>query len=205
MILIMGTLPDRALGSAFLSVYRLYQRAVAKGFSVAAGGAFASYGARSVIQPPVRLEGEEWIEIGTGVFIGPNCWLRAAPAEHPASGSTVLQVGDGTSIVGNCVLSAVASVRIGQRVLFARNVYVADHRHAYESRSAAVMDQGVTSVAPVEIGDGAWLGENVYVAPGVRIGTGAVVGANAVVLDDVPDWGVAVGIPARVIRTHGET
>ena len=59
MILIMGALPDRALGSAFLSVYRLYQRAVAKGFSVAARGAFASYGARSVIQPPVRLEGEE--------------------------------------------------------------------------------------------------------------------------------------------------
>ena len=201
----MGTLPQRAFSLAFLSTYRLYQRTVAKGFSVAAQGAFASYGARSVIAPPVRLEGERWMDIGNGVFVGPSCWLRAAPAECLATGSTVLRVGDGTSIVGSCVLSAVASVRIGQRVLFARNVYVADHRHAYEDRGVAVMDQGVTSVAPVEIGDGAWLGENVYVGPGVRIGTGAVVGANAVVLDDVPDYGVAVGIPARVVRIIGET
>ena len=43
-----------------------------------------------------------------------------------------------------------------------------------------------------------------FVAPGVRIGTGAVVGANAVVLDDVPDFGV-IGIPARVIRTRDES
>jgi acetyltransferase-like isoleucine patch superfamily enzyme len=63
-----------------------------------------------------------------------------------------------------------------------------------------VLDQGIDRIAPVEIGDGAWLGENVVVGPGVRIGRGAVVGANAVVLDDVPDHAVAVGAPARVVH-----
>ena len=56
-------------------------------------------------------------------------------------------------------------------------------------------------VEPIVIEDGAWLGENVIVCPGVRIGRGAVVGGNAVVTRDVPDWSLAVGAPARVVRT----
>ena len=55
------------------------------------------------------------------------------------------------------------------------------------------------------IGDGAWLGQNVVVCPGVTIGRGAVIGANAVVLDDVPDYAVAVGVPASVVRRFAGT
>jgi acetyltransferase-like isoleucine patch superfamily enzyme len=87
--------------------------------------------------------------------------------------------------------------------LLARNVYIADHRHAFEDTGRAVLAQGIEGVAPVEIGDGAWLGENVVVCPGVRIGRGAVVGGNAVVTADIPDFAVAVGVPARVVRTFG--
>jgi acetyltransferase-like isoleucine patch superfamily enzyme len=79
-------------------------------------------------------------------------------------------------------------------------VYVADHRHAFADRTRPVLAQGITRVGPVEVGDGAWLGENVVVGPGVRIGRGAVVGANSVVLQDVPDFWVAVGVPARRVR-----
>jgi acetyltransferase-like isoleucine patch superfamily enzyme len=63
-----------------------------------------------------------------------------------------------------------------------------------------IIDQGIDRVAPVVIEDGAWLGENVVVCPGVTIGRGAVVGANSVVLHDVPARSVAVGAPARVRR-----
>lgn len=55
--------------------------------------------------------------------------------------------------------------------------------------------------APVLIDDGAWLGQNLVVCPGVRIGKGAVVGANSVVLSNVPDNAVAVGAPARIVRS----
>ena len=82
----------------------------------------------------------------------------------------------------------------------ARGVYIADHSHAFADTARPVLEQGITGVAPVEIGDGAWLGENVVVGPGVRVGRGAVVGANSVVLADVPDFAVAVGAPARVVR-----
>jgi acetyltransferase-like isoleucine patch superfamily enzyme len=82
----------------------------------------------------------------------------------------------------------------------ARNVYVADHGHAYADQELAVLDQGIRDVRPVEICDGAWLGQNVFVGSGVRVGRGAVVGANSVVLDDVPEYSVAVGAPARIVR-----
>ena len=65
----------------------------------------------------------------------------------------------------------------------------------------ACRDQGVDRIAPVRIGRGAWLGENAVIMPGVTVGRGAVIGANAVVREDVPDYSVAVGVPARVIRT----
>jgi acetyltransferase-like isoleucine patch superfamily enzyme len=94
-------------------------------------------------------------------------------------------------------------VRLGRKVLLARGVYVSDHIHRYDDVERAVLDQGVARVEPVEIGDGAWLGENVVVCPGVTIGRGAVVGANSVVLDDIPDHSLAVGAPASVVRRFG--
>ena len=161
-------------------------------------GAFASFGNNSVIQPPVRLSGERRISIGNGVFIGAGSWLQVIDGDGERR--VAIEVGDGTTMAGGCVLSAVDSIRLGRNVLFARNVYVADHMHAFENSSEAVLDQGLTRVRPVEIADGAWLGQNVVVGPGVRVGRGAVVGANSVVLDDVPDLAVAVGAPARVVR-----
>jgi acetyltransferase-like isoleucine patch superfamily enzyme len=180
-----------------LWIYRSSLRARAKLFSLAVGGAFAEFGARSVIEPPVRLQGEARIAIGNDVFVGAGSWLQVLAG--PDRG-VALSIGDGTSIAGSCVLSAAVSIRLGRKVLLARNVYVADHSHAFADTSRAVLDQGIAKVAPVEIGDGAWLGQNVVVGPGVRIGRGAVVGANSVVLEDVPDYSVAVGAPARVVR-----
>jgi lipopolysaccharide O-acetyltransferase len=190
------------LGRATLGTYRLGVRAWARAFSVAAGGAFASFGARSVLQTPVRIAGERRIAVGAGVFVGAGSWLQTIDGY---GGDLALEVGDGTSIAGGCVLSAAVSVRLGRSVLLARNVYVADHGHAFEDVALPVLAQGLRDVRPVEICDGAWLGENVVVCPGVRIGRGAVVGANAVVLEDVPDHAVAVGAPARVVRRFGAT
>ena len=134
------------------------------------------------------------------MFVGGGSYLQVL---YDDDGAGRLEVGDGTSVTGSCVLSAASSVRIGRNVLLARNVYVADHRHGFEDPSRPVLAQGVDQVAPVVIGDGAWLGQNVVVGPGVTIGAGAVVGANSVVLDDVPPHAVAVGAPARVVRTFG--
>jgi acetyltransferase-like isoleucine patch superfamily enzyme len=181
-----------------VALYRSWQRFRSKAFSVLASGAFASFGSRSVVQLPVRLNGEGQIAVGDDVFVGAGCWLQVLG--EPGPGARI-EIGDGTSIVGDCVISASDSIVLGDRVLIARNAYLADHMHGFEDTRLAVMDQPIERVGPIEIGDGAWLGENVVVGPGVRIGAGAVIGANSVVLADVPDHSVAVGAPARVVRS----
>jgi carbonic anhydrase/acetyltransferase-like protein (isoleucine patch superfamily) len=185
----------------FLASYRLLVRAWTKTFSVLSGAAFAQFGAGSMLQTPIRLEGEARISVGKGVFVGAGSWLQVLGDER---GPVAIELGDGTALAGGCVISAAAGVRLGRRVLIARNVYIADHGHAFEDTARPVIEQGIVAVRPVEIAEGAWLGENVVVGPGVRIGRGSVVGANAVVLDDVPDHSVAVGVPARVVRTFAQ-
>jgi acetyltransferase-like isoleucine patch superfamily enzyme len=184
-------------GKRALGAYRLAVRARAKVFSLLVSGAFASYGRHSVLEPPIRIGGEERIAVGDNVYVGAGCWLQVLGDD---AGPPAIVIGDGTSIAGRCVISAAQSVRLGSEVLVASGVYIADHSHAFEDASRPVLGQGIDRVAPVEVGDGAWLGENVVVGPGVRVGRGAVVGANAVVLEDVPDRAVAVGVPARVVR-----
>jgi acetyltransferase-like isoleucine patch superfamily enzyme len=186
----------RVSGSAFVSAHRFWTEARDKAFSLLVSGAFASFGKGSVIQLPVTIWGERRIVIGDKVFVGAGSWLRVIDS----SGEVAIVIGDGTSIAGDCVLSAAQSIRLGRNVLLGRHVYVADHMHSYEDPGQAVLHQGITRVAPVVIDDGAWLGQGVVVTPGVRIGRGAVVGANSVVLDDVLDYSVVAGAPARLVK-----
>jgi lipopolysaccharide O-acetyltransferase len=191
--------PLARLSAFLLAGYRGAHHVRGKLFSLAVGRSFASFGPNSTLQPPIRVLGERRISIGRGVFVGPGSWLQVLEAE--SARTVAIEIGDGTSIAGGCTISAATSIRVGRSVLMARNVYIADHRHAFEDAGRPVLAQGIARVAEVEIGDGAWLGQNVVVGPGVRIGPGAVLGANAVVLDDVPEYSVAVGAPARAIRT----
>jgi acetyltransferase-like isoleucine patch superfamily enzyme len=170
-------------------------------FSFAISGAFAGFGKHTVLTRPLRLVGEERIRIGDHVFLGGGCWLQALPDD--VNCSVVLSIGSGTSIAGACVISAVHEVRIEEDVLIARNVYIADHRHRFDVTELPILAQGLDQVAPVHIKRGAWLAQNVVVCPGVTIGRGAVIGANSVVKQDIPDFAVAVGSPARVVKRIG--
>jgi acetyltransferase-like isoleucine patch superfamily enzyme len=187
----------RPVSRSYVSAWRLWRRVASRAHSFLIGGSFAAFGAGSVIETPLRMSGEARIAVGSNVFVGAGSWLQAI-----GDGPVALEIGDGTSMSGMCVLSAAQSIRVGRSVLFARNVYVSDHNHAFGDLEVPVVEQGISDPRPVAIGDGAWLGENVVVGPGVTIGRGAVIGANAVVLESIPDFCVAVGVPARVVRSY---
>ena len=138
------------------------------------------------------------IAIGDGVFIGAGSWLQTHPDGE--NQSTAITIGSGTSIAGNCVISAVRSVRLEEEVLLARNVYISDHIHKYSEIETAILAQGVDKILPVLIQRGAWLGQNVVICPGVTVGEGAVIGANSVVTKDVPSRCIAAGAPARIVK-----
>jgi acetyltransferase-like isoleucine patch superfamily enzyme len=190
------------LGRTTLRLYRLFVLGRNKTFSVLASGAFAEFGSHTVIELPVRVSGERRIALGSRVFVGAGAWLQAL--DHPEGGDGVaIRIGDDCGFAGGTVLSSVKSVTIGNHVSFARGCYIADHTHAYSDWETAVDTQGLTDIRAVTIEDGVWLGENVVVLPGVRIGKGTVVGANSVVNVDLPDYCVALGVPARIVRRFG--
>jgi acetyltransferase-like isoleucine patch superfamily enzyme len=187
-----------SVSQASLNAYRGFKRGRDKAWSLLISHGFASFGEHSVLALPIRLEGTEGIEIGSGVYVGPDSWLQTIPRTGT---SAILSLGDDTSIAGSAVISSVHRVELGRGVLLAKNVYISDHIHAYSERGVPIKDQGIDRVDAVRIGDGAWLGQGVVVVPGVTIGDGSVIGANSVVTADIPARSLAVGAPARVIRS----
>jgi len=151
-------------------------------------------GRHSNIAFPVRILGSaDQIRIGSRVWIGPDSLIWVG-------GDGSVSIGDGCQITSGLHLSAASRITLGRSVLIARNVSIIDNHHATADLSRPILDQGLDSIAPVEIRDGAWLCSNSVILPGVTVGTNAVVGANAVVVEDVPDHATAVGAPARIIR-----
>lgn len=167
-------------------------------FSLMIRGGFAEFGKKSIIVPPVRLNRIDRIKIGNGILIGANSWLQTIPDGDNISAA--ISIGDGTGIVGNCTISAARQVTIQDGVLIAGNVYISDHKHRFSDKTQYIQDQGIDQILPVLVKRGAWIGQNVVICPGVTIGVGAVIGANSFVNRDVPDFCVAAGSPARVIK-----
>ena len=112
-----------------------------------------------------------------------------------------ISLGRGTFLNFDCVILDLASVRIGCRTLIGPKVQLLTAHHPFDVQQRAA---GLEAGRPIEIGDDCWLGGGVIVCPGVRIGNRVIIGAGAVVTRDIPDDSVAVGNPARVIRTQGK-
>jgi acetyltransferase-like isoleucine patch superfamily enzyme len=183
-----------------IKAFSFIQRATAHIQTRIVRNSFESFGRSSVLFPPVRLAGVEHISVGSGVFVGSGCWLQGGVLQNVGESPTAtLKIGDRVSISGNATISAVQSVVIEDGVLIASGVYICDHTHQINGH-IPVRDQGITGIAPVRIGRGAWIGQNAVIMPGVSVGPGAVIGANSVVRTDVPARSVAVGAPARIIR-----
>ncbi|KAG5988420.1 hypothetical protein E4U43_004755 [Claviceps pusilla] len=89
-------------------------------------------------------------------------------------------------------------IKIGNRVMIGPSVciFAATHETGVQSRR-----DGVEYSRPIEIGDDCWIGGHSTIMPGVTIGKGCTIGSGSVVTRSIPDFSVAVGSPARVIKT----
>ena len=173
--------------SLYVRVFRLFARK-----------RFRSFGHNVYVFPGVDCSGEMCIEIGDDVVLLDQTVL-AAERGMMGGADGLLQIGSGCSIGRRNHIYAREKIIIGKRVITASNVYISDCTHTFENVLIPIMDQPVRTVGAVEIGDGAWIGQNACII-GCRIGKNSVIGANAVVLNDIPDHSVAVGIPAKVVR-----
>ncbi len=119
---------------------------------------------------------------------------------------SVVNNGVGDVRIGRDTLIGLSSaiigpVMIGDKVILAQHVVVSGLNHAYQDTRIAIKDQPIEKEM-ITIGDGSWLGANVVVTAGVTIGRHCVVAAGSVVTKDIPDYSVAVGVPARVVKKY---
>lgn len=151
---------------------------------------------------PLTIFNEKYIRIGEDTLIGPGVSLSAGmvPGQECIT-SPVVTIGDrcligrGSGIVGHF------SITIGNDVWTGHHVYITDQNHGYTNVDVPISQQSQPERA-VSIGDGSWIGFGSVVLPGVSIGRHVVIGANSVVTSDLPDYCVAVGAPARVIKKY---
>lgn len=115
-----------------------------------------------------------------------------------------LRVGPGTVIDRNLQITRADLIEIGSRVTLTSGVSLLGEITAVNSHLES--DYGIRKAAPITIEDDAYIGVKATILPGVRIGRMATVGANSLVIADVPDYGVVLGVPGRVmmIRPHEE-
>lgn len=166
---------------------------------------FANLGARSLVRPPVRaITNARHIWIAQDVFIAQGAYLSVVTESRGRAYRPCLTIGAGTCIGADFVVSCAHSVRIGSKVLIADRVLIADSFHGYSDRTRPVIDQPLEVGGETSIGDGAFIGVNAVVLPGVRVGAHAVIGAGSVVTHDIPAFAVAAGNPARVLRIIGK-
>ena len=159
---------------------------------------FKSFGKKSYLHSPLKIDGIENIEIGNGVSIAYKTWLAAVPLTGEKS---KLIIEDGVNIGNFNHIYATQSIIIRKDVLTADKVYISDNLHGYEDINTPIIKQPIIQKKKVEIGEGSWLGENVCII-GASIGKHCVVGANSVVTKDFPDYCVIVGAPAKIVKRY---
>ena len=156
-----------------------------------------------LIRFPVDIRRKRFIDFGKKLTTGYHCRLECYPLF--GEGKVVLRFGENVQINDFVHIAAAQDVEIGNNVLIASKVFISDICHGnYSEETQSSPDEHpkdrALSAKPVVIHDDVWIGEMVSVLPGVEIGKGAVIGAGSVVTKSVPEYCVAAGNPARVIK-----
>ncbi|WP_163929936.1 acyltransferase [Paraferrimonas sp. SM1919] len=158
-----------------------------------------------------HVSGHKNITIGDNFYAGLNLRLEAITSYGDQCFSPVLMIGDNVFLNDNVHIGCTNKVVIGDNVLMASKIFITDHNHGYYSEEMSFKHQSpdlppsqrlITNDDSVVIGDNVWIGESVSILAGASIGNGTVIGANSVVVGRVPEFSIAVGNPAKVVKRY---
>ncbi|MBD2139793.1 acyltransferase [Anabaena sp. FACHB-1237] len=113
----------------------------------------------------------------------------------------MIYIDDHTYIAPYVSIAGPGNVKIGKNCMIASHCGIYANNHVFTDVSLPIKDQGVTRQGII-IEDNCWLGHAVTVLDGVTIGQGSIIGAGAVVKKNIPPYSIAVGVPAKVIKTR---
>lgn len=93
-------------------------------------------------------------------------------------------------------------LEIGKDTILAGNVTLITENHGMDPEKETPYHAQPLTHGPIIIGEGCWIGQNVSVLPNVKIGKKCIIAANSVVNINIPDYSIAVGSPAKIIKTY---
>jgi len=153
---------------------------------------FKSIGENVIFEEGVLVFHPENISIGNNVYIGHQTILKGYYKNE-------MVIGDDVWIGQQCYFHSAGGLVIGQRVGIGPAVKILTSFHRDEGRQKALLD-GELVFESVLIGEDSDIGINSVILPGVKIGQGVQIGAGAVVTSNIPDFAVAFGVPAKIVR-----
>lgn len=110
-----------------------------------------------------------------------------------------VRIGDDVFFNNYCTVCAMKEITIGNGTIFGENVKIYDHNHIYKNPNILIKKQGYTS-GSIHIGNHCWIGSNVTILKGVKIGDNCVIGASCVVYRDVPTNSIVLNKQEQIIK-----
>lgn len=144
------------------------------------------------------IKNKRKMQLGRNVRIGNDVRINIYSKKKEKE----LFIGEGCYIGNRCTFLVGGKMEIGRDVLIASDVAIVSENHSINPEIPIEYKHQELCFEPVKIGDGCWIGEKVIILPGVSIGNKSIIGAGSVVTKDVPEYCIAVGNPAKVIKKY---
>lgn len=142
----------------------------------------------------------KYIEIGDGTSIGRYSKLQCYDRNNNIEYNPSIKIGNNCMMGQNCSIMSADSVIIEDNVLMASYITIVNENHGMNVEDNNNYRRQPLTTAPVLIKEGAWIGERCCILSGVTIGKRSIIGSGSVVNKSIPDYCIAVGNPAKVIK-----
>ena len=159
-------------------------------------------GYSSHIDTPAIISGKEYFSVGDYTTILSHARIQtfSGLVEKPE-----IIIGDHCYVCYYFTILNASQITIGNNVLIASHVLISSENHGVDPESETPYMNQQLQTKPVSIDDGCWIGEKVCILPGVHIGKKCIIGAASVVTKSIPDYCMAAGNPAKVIKKYNFT
>jgi lipopolysaccharide O-acetyltransferase len=157
-----------------------------------------------LIRFPFYLRGRHNIFWGNNFTTGVGVRMEA----YSSSNKVIVNIGKNVQLNDYVHIAGINNVSIGDNVLIASRVFISDHNHGcykdpgLHSKPEEIPKNRPLFAKPVLIESNVWIGEGVFILPGVKIGFGSIVAAGSVVTKDIPQSSIAAGNPAKIIKKY---
>ena len=162
---------------------------------------FKMLGKKSVILSPICVEGKKFISLDDYVRISEFSRIEAISSWNEKKFKPNLSIGEHTTFEQFAHITFASNLTIGSHCTFLSRVLVTTIDHLFLDVSKSILKNDITT-KDVKIGNYCFFGMDSKIFPGVEIGDHVIVGANSIVMNDLPSFTVCVGVPAKPIKKY---